>query len=1487
MDRASSSMHSPPGYIDLDRRFSVLRNSGLDEDLTASSYLSGPYTGATLGWHELLNERLAIVLGEPGSGKTYEFRQQCASLKVNGRFAFLIELERLVAGTIASGLSDTELALLREWQRGEEPAFVFLDSVDEAKIRRQSDFYSALDSVVNGIGSAIDRAHVFVSSRISEWQPETDLREVLSRFQVPRGEVASSEHEEVLFHVFQLEPLDRDRVRKFTESREISNPARFLKELDIHCAWEFVRRPLDVLALAEFWETNGRLGTLTEILEHNVTTTLRETTSRHATFPLSEKKAREGAEALAIATILCKRFQFKVPDDTYQAPEALDAARCLPADWLPAEVAAILSRPLFDSATYGQIRFHHRRVAEYLAACWFRRRMSDGCPTHVLYHLLFEEVNGAPITRRSLIPVIAWLSNGHESWNDEVRTWVLSGAPEIHLEYGDPAKLSLDYKRALLTAWIERNKGRDDIWTRYSHDTLRRLAEPQLVPDIIRFLSDAELPGAVRELLVCLVWRGRLVECIPTLVALLESAAESDDVKLYAMAALRDIGTPESHEKAWLILRDAPTLPGPMCSLACTTLYPTTIGAAELGVLLEKPCSAAASFSNLKYTLTDHLQEKLASDDASLLAVELNRLIQLPPHITISDKESRISIRFEFLLDVLPLVLTKLLSGETLTEAQCVIMGESLSLLAESRRYHSLHADQFESLDGLTHIHPAVRRYFFWRLVERLRSLKGTSFSRHQITHYFQSASLKLDQSDLEWMIEDLQKPRNGNDRKLLLSFVLTYADRRHWERLKGAVKGDSELIRMLEAYRSASRWSWLRRQYYRWCHAAEWRHWWIMRRHHMRMRWKSVRERWWIWKHRDHLRSGRAVSELAKLCLEAATDGAKHAPANWQCLSDKRGAKIAEAVKAGCMRTWQTYSPPLPHEKSRANEVPSAVIVGLAGIQSAITDHVLAFNSISDDDVRLLARYAVNEMNGFPDWFPDLATVRPRPVCDVLNACVVGEWSYTADREHAHGVLSHLDWEGQTLARLARPQVVECLRTGDPSHQEIRDAAIRLVLKTTEVPDDDVAQIAAFRCRSLCLDSTAFPVWCAVLLQLNADEAIDVLEERVLSHSGADDIVLSVCEALVGDIRRHLSLINRPDYLRIPPLERLIPLIHRHVRPAEDIDHADGEPYSRTSRDEVGTFRDGLLTRLANSDDSGATASLRRLAVRPELFQSRDWILHLTEERMLTEVDSRNWTAAEIRDFTQVKVWSKQCPDVLLVTVNRHETQAVFEAFLAATGGEAVPLPVDRRLYHDLGTLNGTRVFHAISEMGSGSVGAMQQTVDRAIRAFKPGMVIAIGIAFGIDDKKQNIGDILLSKQLRPYELQRVGRHEIVLRGPKPDASPRLINHFEVFAGTRWSGASVSSGVILTGEKLVDNLDYRTQLLKLENEAIGGEMEGAGLYASASDHQVDWIVLKAICDFADGNKGQDKEPRQQLAARNSAQFLVASLLHAPLKRDL
>ncbi|MGR3278151.1 phosphorylase family protein [Acaryochloris marina NIES-2412] len=241
---------------------------------------------------------------------------------------------------------------------------------------------------------------------------------------------------------------------------------------------------------------------------------------------------------------------------------------------------------------------------------------------------------------------------------------------------------------------------------------------------------------------------------------------------------------------------------------------------------------------------------------------------------------------------------------------------------------------------------------------------------------------------------------------------------------------------------------------------------------------------------------------------------------------------------------------------------------------------------------------------------------------------------------------------------------------------------------------------------------------------------------------------------------------------------------------------------------------------------------------------------------------------------------------DVLIVTVTKVESRAVIQAFEQFTGHQAIPDSINQRLYFNLGEVNGTKVFLTQSEMGSGGLDASLLTVRKGIDTLSPMAVIMVGIAFGINEEKQAIGDILVTEQLRLYDLQRMGTQEgqpkIILRGDKPHASPWLINHFKS-TDLRWDGARVRFGVVLTGEKLVDNVDFRNQLQSFEPEAIGGEMEGAGLYVACQDRKVDWIMVKAICDWADGHKAQDKDARQETAAQNAATFVLEALRFAPI----
>ena len=82
--------------------------------------------------------------------------------------------------------------------------------------------------------------------------------------------------------------------------------------------------------------------------------------------------------------------------------------------------------------------------------------------------------------------------------------------------------------------------------------------------------------------------------------------------------------------------------------------------------------------------------------------------------------------------------------------------------------------------------------------------------------------------------------------------------------------------------------------------------------------------------------------------------------------------------------------------------------------------------------------------------------------------------------------------------------------------------------------------------------------------------------------------------------------------------------------------------------------------------------------------------------------------------------------------------------------------------------------------------------------------------------------------------------------------------------------GEQISVENPISGEKLVNDSQHVLKLKLEARHAIGGEMEGAGVYSAAHPKSVPWIIVKSICDW-----GMNKNDEyQSIAAKNSADFV-------------
>jgi predicted ATPase/nucleoside phosphorylase len=242
----------------------------------------------------------------------------------------------------------------------------------------------------------------------------------------------------------------------------------------------------------------------------------------------------------------------------------------------------------------------------------------------------------------------------------------------------------------------------------------------------------------------------------------------------------------------------------------------------------------------------------------------------------------------------------------------------------------------------------------------------------------------------------------------------------------------------------------------------------------------------------------------------------------------------------------------------------------------------------------------------------------------------------------------------------------------------------------------------------------------------------------------------------------------------------------------------------------------------------------------------------------------------------------SSPAADILLVTATDMETMTVVEMLRERFGRTAVHRIIDGVAYYDLGMIGQTRVFQVQSEIGSGGPSGSTLTIDDGIQALNPALVLLVGIAFGTRRIKQVIGDILVADAVAAYERQRIGMGSsgditITARGFRMPASPQPLALVRT-AAHDWKGPKIHFGTILSGEKLIDHQSFLDQLLTREPETIGGEMEGAGLVATAQRRRVDWLLIKAISDWADGHKIENQQRQQKVAARNAVSFVFFAL---------
>lgn len=256
------------------------------------------------------------------------------------------------------------------------------------------------------------------------------------------------------------------------------------------------------------------------------------------------------------------------------------------------------------------------------------------------------------------------------------------------------------------------------------------------------------------------------------------------------------------------------------------------------------------------------------------------------------------------------------------------------------------------------------------------------------------------------------------------------------------------------------------------------------------------------------------------------------------------------------------------------------------------------------------------------------------------------------------------------------------------------------------------------------------------------------------------------------------------------------------------------------------------------------------------------------------------------LRPNTGVAV-PRRC-DLLLFVAVRSEQEAVLR-YALELGGNVTKVHGRESEYFDLGRIGTRSVMIVRTAEGPFSHAGSASKAIHCLTETQAAGLISVGMAFGAMPREQNVGDILVSTGILPYDEAHVRMtpttssfhdYSVVRRFP---ASEILLDEFRAStAMPEWKG-KVHIGLMLSGAAKIYCSEFRDRLArKCEHGrgdlVVGGEMEGVGIASASPQDSPNWIIVKGICDFADHERNSIIKANRVVACRSAAHYVLDTL---------
>lgn len=1213
--------------LDLNRTFSRIGEMGaevMDFDYEFYHRFSGAANEA-LTWDGLLEFPVLVILGEAGIGKTWEFEGRAKQLKAEGRAAFFVPINAALDKETLKDLFAKETIPFESWLSGKDSGYFFLDSIDEARLKSHTDLKSALGNVIRLVKPGSTRASFVISSRITDWYTP-GMKEMVQEVicdellrppedRATRSEVAqnpgmilpfhsndrSSRQKEIQPEVFTLDPLSNADAKRLARFYGVGNVEDFWHAVEKGGYTFMATRPLDLKWMAESWNNFGKLGGFTEMLETSIEQRLREVNLYHAGSGQTPPpmKLREGSELLAVTCVLSGRSFISTTGDPIisDVNSVVDAAGVLP-EWSQRERDELLNTAVFDEASYGRVRFHHRVVREYLASTWILRRMEQGLPLKDVEALFIHETFNQQVLIRSRRQVLGWLA----SKNRPIREFVIQKYPGIIFQGGDVEEWDDEDIEAALRGYIRHIKEVPVNWI-YDPGICGRIGRRAGASVLNQLLKENRDSQEIVYWLLLIVQYAPLVDCSETVYSFYNSNNSTEVVKETSLRALKLIATPEHRQSIRTALLNGAFKYNRLRALACEILFPHDLNVTEFLAVLRtadsEPSHPAGSLSRFLNSIIPLSNDQIAADI-------LKELLNLLPENsqTISNGQSR--EKYGWLVGLLPSFFLSVLQKFSCDKSSILgLLNRAVIYIDSLDQYGHWDSESVKKIGEVLLLRPELRHNMALAIA---KTDPGNGPSR--VAGPFPGSIIRLTKKDIPWveqLANDATLPAPQRQVAFNLLMAITYqcppSERRRLlrEAIRNCDSDERRSIRLQEIVRR--------------CAALR------TARHHQ----SSERERVEAKRQQNAatridweenlalIRSGNyspALREAAELMIHASSGGSgKWSMTNLEVVSEKYGFELSQAVAEGFKQFWRQQEVPLPREGS--NNLQESIVFSLIGIALDMEAGLDISHSLPTADIQRLARYALWEIGGAPPWFETLATAHPQDVADAIwpevkaeipGLPLSGSSLFEERRMMALDILANspLPLKEELASRIRETLDRGPVQVGTPLR-----TVLQILHSAGSIDSDYLADKVSPILKSAAKEGNWVQVggWLAFWLGVDLERAWSSFEKIWCqtddeSEQNAVNVAAGIHSGSFpnfwGSFEGAASLSESSRMSSV--LEKMFEFFNSHILRGNDIQHQSGIPYRSDARDFAQGFRDSIPGRIRAIPGVPAHTALTRL---------------------------------------------------------------------------------------------------------------------------------------------------------------------------------------------------------------------------------------------------------------------------------------------------